>query len=331
MVRRSNLYVLLIMVAGMVTTACAMIVAVLVATARPSIVVLNNPAAGQPSAPGAPAAQTPKPAAAPAVPQLTVHRVSAVPPAGDPLDPAWDAVPSMNVPLQPQNIAMPALDRATISALSVQAARDSGRVAWRISWPAARPATSVDAALFCDAVAIQLGASPEVPYMMGGPGKPVRLLHWKAIWQRDIDQGFQDVQDLHPNYWADMYWFSEGRFPYPVSEAFRNPVARQWLVASAAGNPMSDFQRKQPVEELIAEGFGTSTHVPSSLVAGRGVWKDGRWTVIIERALAADDPLTAMLQPGTTAVAAFAAWDGSAGNVGGRKHWCNWIPLKVSP
>ena len=55
---------------------------------------------------------------------------------------------------------------------------------------------------------------------MGGRNLPVEILHWKGIWQKDLDEHFQDVQDLHPNYWTDLYWFARGTFPYRVPEAF---------------------------------------------------------------------------------------------------------------
>ena len=335
MSRRSNYYVLLTMVAGILVTACAMIVAVFIASQRPSIVIIQ--AAGSQGTPPAPAitslegargADAGRPAGPP---QLLVARVAAAPATTDPFDKAWDKVTPLEVALQPQMQAMPMLETPTVRAVVAQAVRDSGRIVWRLSWPAPKPSHNVDAARFCDAVAMQFAPGLDTSYMMGGPGKPVRILHWKAVWQKDVDSGFQDVQDLHPNYWADMYWFSEGKFPFPVTEAFKNPVARQWLVASQAGNPMADYQRRQPVEEIIAEGLGTATHVPATISSARGAWKDGRWTVVIDRPLAADDPLSRLTQAAQAPVVSLAVWDGSANNVGGRKHFCTWLAMKVEP
>ena len=31
------------------------------------------------------------------------------------------------------------------------------------------------------------------------------LLHWKADWQRDIDQGRSDLDDAYPNRSVDVY------------------------------------------------------------------------------------------------------------------------------
>jgi DMSO reductase family type II enzyme heme b subunit len=94
---------------------------------------------------------------------------------------------------------------------------------------------------------------------------------------------------------------------------------------------MSELHRKQPVEELAAEGFGTTTHVPDSLSKARGQWKDGRWTVVIDRPLTEIDPLNAALKPGKTGQISFAVWDGAAGNVGGRKHYVGWVPFSLEP
>jgi hypothetical protein len=43
---------------------------------------------------------------------------------------------------------------------------------------------------------------------------------------------------------------------------------------------MADFNRTRPVDEMIAEGFGTLTHKPDGIADGRGEWRDGRWHVV---------------------------------------------------
>ena len=166
---------------------------------------------------------------------------------------------------------------------------------------------------------------------MGKDGERVHILHWKALWQKDVDEHFQDVQDLHPNYWADLYWFAEGERPYPVPDAFRDSRSRQWFAAYAAGNPVSDIERKVPVEELTAEGYGSLTTHPAQATTGRGEWQDGEWAVVFLRPLRTGDDLDAQFWRGGRGNVAVAVWDGGENNVGGRKHWSNWIEYEVSP
>ena len=135
---------------------------------------------------------------------------------------------------------------------------------------------------------------------------------------------------MHPNYRADFYWFADGDFPSPYATSLDNPQARQFMPAMAAGNPMADPGRERPVEELVAEGFGTATTVRDTISGANGHWKDGRWTVVFDRPLTSDDPIAAAMSAGKADALAFAVWDGTAKNVGGQKHFSNWIPVRLS-
>jgi complex iron-sulfur molybdoenzyme family reductase subunit gamma len=97
----------------------------------------------------------------------------------------------------------------------------------------------------------------------------------------------------------------------------------------AAGNPMANAERKQPLEEITAEGFGSATTVPDSPSSSHGVWKDGVWTIVIDRPVTADDPLVGRLKTASQNLIAFSVWDGSNANRGGRKQHSAWVPLKV--
>ena len=200
-------------------------------------------------------------------------------------------------------------------------------MAWRISRDAAEPSYMLDTGRFSDAVAIQFplteGASP----FMGFDDRPVHILYWQARWQRDIDDAYQDIHHAHPNFWSDVYWFAEGKFPYPIDESFQSEEARQWLVSHAANNPMAMLDRAQPVQELVAAGFRTLTAKDRLLASAGGEWRNGRWAVVIERPIDGDDELSQRLINGSAEELALAIWHGSAGNVGARKHWTMWVPI----
>ena len=338
MSRTQNTPLLLALVVCIMVVAGVMIAAVFLAGQKPVVVVMPaaQPAPGVPAAgvvDAGPGSTTPATAVQPpARPvEITVARIAAVPALANVYDAAWDKIPQVDVPLLPQQTAAPMLDTATIASVQVQAIRDDKRVAWRLSWAATQPAALSETGHFADAVAIQIPLVDGAPFTMGAKGQPVRLLHWKALWQKDIDFGFQDIAKLYPNSWSDLNWFAPHAGPVPTTQLVKDPKAVQFMPLHAAGNPMAIIDRKQPVEEIAAEGFGTATTVPNSASSARGVWKDGRWTVIIDRPLGPDDPISARLQSAGQNMISFAVWDGSAGNRGGRKHYCAWVPMKVEP
>lgn len=257
-------------------------------------------------------------------------------PGNDPFSPLWEQAPAKPIPVQAQNITMPMLEKPTISSVTVQGLTDGKWIAWRLQWEDATADMNVDVDRFCDAVAIQFPLVPNASPFMGANDMPVQIIHWKALWQKDIDEHFQDVQDLHPNYWTDLYWFARqisnvkpGEVRYRVPDSFDDPRSLDWFPAYQAGNPMADFHRKQPVQELIAEGFGSLTPQKDSASLARGVWRDGKWTVVFSRPLRTTDPMDTQFSGAPTRLLSVAVWQGADGGVGGRKHWSQWFPFFV--
>lgn len=290
----------------------------------------KKPAADAPAdAPAAPNALTKdaysvRVAPSSAIPVLRVAKLGS----DNPRDDAWKEAPYVEAAMMPQMMTMPKLDVGTISLLRAQARTDGEKVAWRLTWADDTPSGNVDTGRFTDAVGLEFPLAPDASPFMGTPGKPVLLLHWKALWQKDIDTHFQDVPDLHPNMWVDLYWFAEGKSPFKVPESFKNPLSLQWFIALQAGNPMAAISRTTPVEEAVAEGFGTLTHGKGGKTTAKGAWADGLWSVVFTRPAAGPDVI---IKPGAKGQVAFAVWDGSAGNVGGRKHWSNWTSYEMAP
>jgi hypothetical protein len=252
-------------------------------------------------------------------------------PAMEPWSERWEDTPELEIPMLPQNVAMPALATATIETVTLQGLSDGERIVWRVRWSDSSTDTAVDVGRFTDAVALQFPLGVQAKFTMGDHREPVEILHWKAVWQKDVDDGFQDVQDLHPNYWTDLYWFATGERPFRIPDAFSDPRSLAWFAAYSAGNPIADFGRVSPVEELWAEGFGTLTTQPESVTVGRGEWRDGAWAVTFARPLRTRDPLDEQFWSGGRGNVMVAVWDGGSGNVGGRKHWSNWTEYEVTP
>lgn len=169
-------------------------------------------------------------------------------------------------------------------------------------------------------MAIQLPvlADATTAFTMGGPGSPAHILHWKASWQADIDLGQRTVRDAFPNGFND--W---------IPEQLMDPeAARVFYPGLAAGNPMSATDKASPVEELIAEGFGTLTHQATQRAAGRGVFADGTWRVAMQMPMTGGET-TATLTPGAVTQVGFAVWNGEKQNRGARKHYAPWVPLTI--
>lgn len=249
----------------------------------------------------------------------------------NPEDPAWKEIPTTMVTMLPQNITTPGLQTASIGEVETRALHNGKWLAVLVSWADATRNVNVDTDLATDACAIQfpVGAGDKTSPFMGAKGAPVAISHWKAIWQNDIVGKYQDVQDLHPNFWTDMYFFAEGKRPYPVTTSFNSTAARNTLGAVYVNNPIAQLHRKVPVEEAMAEGFGTLTTQPQQDTIGGGSYKDGRWSVVFVRPLSSGDKNDPKMKTGQNTVIAFAVWDGGQKNVGGRKNYAPWVPITL--
>lgn len=255
----------------------------------------------------------------------------------EPFSPVWEKAEPIEINLSPQNIIAPMLKEASVNKINVRAIHNSVYIAFLLEWEDKTKDTIVDVDRFSDQCAIQFPTDPKIPgsFMMGQKGNRVHIVHWKAIWQEDIEKGYKDVKEIYPNYWVDLYWkdqphiFGEGEVPSspPHIMGFSSPEIEKFIPGFGAKNPVSVLDRKEPVEELMAEGFGTLTTQPNQNARGWGQWEDGKWRVIIARPKISDDPLDAQI-PEETFVG-FAVWDGSNKNVGARKHFSTWIKMIV--
>jgi hypothetical protein len=240
-------------------------------------------------------------------------------PRTDPRSGAWDDAEAVLIPLSAQQIAQPFLEKTGVDELEVRALHDGKTVALRLEWADDSVDDLDGIRRYHDAVAVQLptkAAAAPPALTMGAPGAAVHILQWRATWQRDIDSGGKTGLDqIYPEVIHDVM----------PDDVLPPEVAQLYWVAREAGNPLAQVQRSTPVEEAVAEGFGSVTHLPSQTAQGRGVNEDGRWKVAIS--LPSARAVGAPLEPGSSWPIAFAVWLGSAENRGGRKHIANWQTL----
>lgn len=237
-----------------------------------------------------------------------------------PLDPQsgiWQKAKETVVALVPQTTAVPWTRNSQRSELSVRALYNKKELGLLLSWsdPTKDERTS-KVEQFRDAVAagfpMNYGKGAALPYIgMGNKGRPVNIWHWKASWQADLDQGYQGIEAAHA-----------GMVP--------NVVSRHFLPGAEAGSPLSQRRRTSPVENLMAEGFGTLTSVPSEGLTGKGVWNNGRWRVVVKRPLKPQAKGNGVLikpKKGLVPVT-FAVWDGSSEQRDGMKGITRWRFLR---
>lgn len=239
---------------------------------------------------------------------------------------AWKSADAVELKPLGQNIAYPRLGPGTLKAITARTLFNGTQLGVLLEWGDGNIDDLESIVTFRDAVAAMLPMNPQpgqTPIFMGFVGKPVYILQWKASWQRDVDQGFQDVEKSYPRWFNDVY----PGHPAMEKLGMTAETARSFYPGLAAGNVLSQQKRTSPVEEMMAEGFGTLTSLPAQRAAGRGINTKGRWRVTLGTP-APGEGIPA-LQPGTSVPIAFAVWDGGGQQRGGRKHYIDWIQVNL--
>ncbi len=250
------------------------------------------------------------------VASVVASRIDTSIPADDVWAQEWDEVPAAEIPMSAQTI-VPPFGGGGVDAVTVRTVFDDEQIHVLVEWPDEEPDMSVNRGeAFSDAVALQFpgSAAAEPPYTMGAAGLPVNIWHWKAVWQADIDDGFATSLDNYPNTQTDFY--------QQADDTTFNP-------ARAVGNLMAERDRTTPVENLVAEGFGTLTTAEIQDVTGRGEWRDGTWRALFSRSLApSSEGLAEFVVDGQTKLA-LAVWDGSASERNGQKSITQFVEFGI--
>lgn len=239
---------------------------------------------------------------------------------------AWAEARPETVSLMGQPMVAPKPKETSTASLKVEAMHDGKWIAFRLRWADPRPDEAGKLGEFSDAVAIEFPVKEGVPppVFMGGKDNPVHLFHWRAQYQRDAEKGKKDIRDIYPNMSIDMYPM-EYKDPGKI-QGLSDEKREQFAHGRAAGNPQS--YAKSGVDEILAEGFGTTAVVQETRSYGKGSWKDGEWTVVIGRQMAREG--ASSLASGKAGNLGFAVWQGQALEVGSRKSvTMSWTPLKV--
>lgn len=248
---------------------------------------------------------------------LEALRAPASVPVDEPWASVWDGAPKQDVPLSAQNIAPP-FGGGTVQTLTARALHDGSRLYFLLEWSDAEPNDTVNGfEEFADAAAVQFpGDASKLtpPFTMGGPDAPVNIWQWTAVWQADIERGFDTTMTRYPNTYADFY-------PDPTDTLFKP--------ALYVGNPLAQRDHDSPIESAIAAGFGTLTHADVQDVIGAGEWRDGRWRALFVRQFEPAADGRAGFAEGETTSVAFAVWDGGSDDRNGQKSIAPLIELTI--
>lgn len=257
----------------------------------------------------------------------------------DPLSPAWAKSRATRVPLRTLWIRAKTVEQVTVSSL-----HNGKQIAFLLEWDDIvvdqevlrsedfRDAAAIQFPLRSDALHRSGDAEPS--FTMGEKGAPVNIWHWKADWEADL-QRYRDIQDRYTGMAADLYVFNRGAPPgSPTTAQVRVPTSSHdptYLAGWGAGNPLSTPTRPSSVEDLNAIGFGTLTSQPreDQNVQGKGVWKEGKWRVVIVREMRSKSDRDAQFTAGQSLPVAFAVWDGAEGDRDGQKAVSIWQRLQI--
>ena len=245
----------------------------------------------------------------------------------DPLSEKWEGLPLVTVNLMGQVVATPTLPDTSVQTITVRSINDGRAIVFWLSWEDSSEDRFHSIADFSDAVAIQVPYKPtaETPFMMGAPDHRVLILHWSAFRQENLDHGYFDTAKAYPNYAFD--WYPHASSPYRYPEDWHNPYALNYVGGEKVyrKNVM-----RTPIREVAAEGFGTSTWKDIQGAEGNGVYKDGKWYVVIKRDFNEESTSNPTWGPGNDTFVTFAVWNGTNNERGARKalHY-GWLPLRI--
>lgn len=255
----------------------------------------------------------------PAASQTLVLQSAAVDrdPGSDPNAKAWDQANAITVPLTGQLVTYPR-GGGTVPSATVRALHTKKRLYVRIDWSDTTRDDRAAASDFSDAVAVQfpVKGTISIPSIcMGQADAAVNIWYWKAVLE---GKGLPPLYQVYPHMHTDLDLFS-------LSDPDAPDIA---YPARYVGNPASGV-RASPVQALTARAFGTLSPTASQSVEGKGVWQDGRWSVVFVRDFNVEAPDEAALSLGTKTDMAVAVWDGSRGERNGQKSVSQFIRLTI--
>ena len=216
----------------------------------------------------------------------------------------WQSVPGIEVKLMHQITEKP-WPKGFTPNVQVQAFHNGRDIYFKVTWQDDQADTTATVDTFVDgcAIAIPMDANAPVRSIMMGFSSPVNIWNWQA----DDDM---------------LYWQGKTGIP-DVAVDFTYPFEKEEILA------VTIPEQKAAVVDLIAQRAGSLTRKDNQIVQGRGLWRDGSWTVVFKRSLTTEDQQQDSQFSKPKHSVSFAVWDGDQEDRGSRKSISEWVTLQI--
>lgn len=264
---------------------------------------------------------------------IRVHEMNDVRVIEDPVHPAWLGIEPVTIRLQPlwRSEHIPPV-------LQVRAIHVDGQIVVCLDWNDATMDLVKSQGKFSDAVAMMLALGDQVPALPMGirvPGfkakDPVNIWHWQAHRQADAVVGdMPKTIESDARLSAHLFKFAPSRQVDAVEPA-KADVLPEYRTAVQSQNVIAELPG-YPALESNAIGFGTLALQPveSQQLHAAALWTAGHWRIVMSRPWSPHDQDDVVLAGRYRIPVAFAVWDGSSDDRGGKKLVSGWQWLVVS-
>lgn len=218
----------------------------------------------------------------------------------------WETRASQRLDLYYQSMVLP-WPKGVIPSVVIKAFHNGVDIFFFLEWEDETKDDTIGINRFPDACAVMFTLEENrqnISVTMGFQGKS-NVWQWKASQDRDFWLGERAKNTPYVD------------FHYPFEEEELFVVSKQEIQSGA--------------NDLVTIGVGTISLKSTQNVEGRGLYDNGVWRVVFKRALQSLDPLVdAKFEKANSHLCAFAVWDGSKGDRGGRKSFSYWIELSLN-
>jgi len=154
----------------------------------------------------------------------------------------------------------------------------------------------------------------------------------RALHNGDVLAFRLEWEDPH----EDNALLDNDSFPDAAAIALPAVADAPLVLMGAPGKPVNAWywraDEPNSARHVTAEGLGTSRTLDVDVVKARGVWKEGRWNVVIARAMNVTVPGAARITPGSDTGFGVAIWEGSHKERAGIKAFSgDWKVLTIDP
>ncbi len=219
----------------------------------------------------------------------------------------WEKLEGKEIELMYQVTVLP-WPKSLVPKVKVKAFYNKKEIYFYMSWQDETEDRSFEEGIFSDACAIMFPLEKKVQpqtIMMGFLGK-VNIWQWKASQDKE-------------------YWVKESQKSETYSDFYYPFEDKEVLF-------VSKDEIKSAVNDLVALRVGTVTPKEKQIVEGRGIYEKDKkmWQVVFKRKIEVDDKeFSAEFVFGEKKTIAFAVWDGSKGDRGGRKSISDWVEMEI--